>query len=177
MEGIEKKEKKEKKAPRFNDEQKFELWQVLGCHRDTLAELTVDEAIAWINANTNPKLSFELTAEYEGSLRGTAEAMRPPLFFKRRKSVRGNQHTKTRAAIIARLDEVEKKLSQPLTGYIEIPKEIQETIDGYGVSIRALRADINGILRAFKKLEAVDSRFGKAIREAAISDRPAVLPG
>lgn len=176
--------KSEKKAPRFSDEQKFALWNVLACHRDKLAEMTVDDAMVWVNQCENPKLGFELTSEFEGSFKGTCEAMNPPLFFKRREpSKRGeNQYTQTRREILDRIAELEKKVSQPLIGTIELPEPIRKNLDAMSRDIVTLRRDVNTILMALHSLAKIDSRINRAVKDAGCPagySQPAIaaLPG
>ena len=182
MEGQVKSEKAFK-APRFSDEQKFALWNVLGCHRDKLSEMTVDDAMVWVNQCENPKLGFDMTPEYKGSFKGTCESMSPPLFFKRREPKRGeNQHTQTQREIIARITELERKVSQPLTGYIELPEPIKKNIDAMGRDIITLRRDVNTILAALHSLAKIDSRTNRAVKDAGCPvgyAQPAIaaLPG
>lgn len=182
MEGQIKSEKTFK-APRFSDEQKFALWNVLACHRDTLAEMTVDEAMTWVNQCVNPKLGFEMSPDFEGSFKGTCEAMNPPLFFKRREPKQGeNQHTRVRREIIARIAELEKKLSQPLTGYVELPEPIRKQLDATTKDIITLRRDVNTILAALHTLSKVNPQINRAVKDAGCPvgyAQPAIaaLPG
>lgn len=182
MEGQVKSEKTFK-APRFSDEQKFALWHVVSCHRDKLAEMTVDDAMVWVNKCENPKLGFDMTPEYKGSFKGTCEAMNPPLFFKRREPKRHeNQYTQTRREILDRITELEKKISQPLTGYIELPEPIRKQLDAMGRDAVTLRRDVNTILMALHSLAKIDRRINRAIKDAGCPvgyAQPAIaaLPG
>lgn len=182
MEGTNETVKEKKKLHKFKERQRFELWNLMSCHREHLEMLDIDAAIEWINNSTNPKLTFLVLPEYITALRSVGLQMTPPLHFKPRKPSGENQYTQTRREIIARITELERKVSEPLTGYVELPEPIKKNIDAMGRDIITLRRDVNTILAALNSLAKIDSRINRAVKDAGCPvgySQPAIaaLPG